>query len=120
MKKFLGLFLFLILYQSNVYACALCSATLPNIHVSADVIADTNSTTFNFKWKFEPKFTHEIISVYDKNGGKKLELSELSDVKINLENYIQDNSYLTFIKLAQKGEDINKTKPLKFHVGKPI
>jgi len=118
MKKFLGLFLFFILYQSNIYACALCSATLPNIHVSADVIADTNSTTFNFNWKFEPKFTHEIISVYDKNSDKKLELSELSDVKINLENYIRDNSYLTFIKLAQRGEDINKTKPLKFQVGK--
>lgn len=118
MKKFLAIFLFVIIYQSSIYACALCSGTLPNIHVSADVIADANSTTFNFNWKFEPKFTKEIISVYDKNSNKKLELSELSDVKINLENYIQDSSYITFIRIAQRGEDINQTKPLKFHVGK--
>ena len=118
MKKLLVLFLFFILYQSNIYACALCSGTLSNIHVSANVVADTNSTTFHFNWKFEPDFVNQIISAYDDNSNKKLDLSELSNVKISLENYIKDKNYLTRIQLVQKGEDLNQTKPLKFQVGK--
>ena len=118
MKKILAIFLFFIIYQSNIFACALCTGNLSNIHVSANVVADVNSTSFDFNWKFEPKFTKEIIYNYDKNSNKKLDLSELSAVKINMDDYIQNSNYLTFIHIVQNGKDINKTEPLEFKVKK--
>ncbi len=106
------LLIFLIISQSILFGCSICSIYSPRTDISINIKADKEYIkTAKIKWVFSKEFTLELIQLYDTNLDGTFNKKELEPIKNSLLVYIEPKNYLTFIsydkKINTKSNQIN-------------
>lgn len=100
--------LFLIFLLSNfLFACALCQLQVPKVDVYIDSDYNKDKLLFSVKWVFEKNFSNETKLAYDTNINNKLEKSEIASIQKALEEYLEKDSFLTFIDYGKYNNNLN-------------
>ena len=109
------LLIFLIISQSILFGCSICSIYSPRTDISINIKADKEYIkTARIKWVFSKEFTLELIQLYDTNLDGTFNKKELEPIEDSLLVYIEPKDYLTFIsydkKINKKSKKINIKK----------
>lgn len=107
MKK-IFLFLFLGVY---LFGCAMCQLNIPKVHVDVNGETAENRLILNVRWEFSQAFTDDTFILYDQNKNNTLDKDELLFVEKNLVEYIEKDSYLTFVRVFNKDEKKGSKHP---------
>lgn len=111
MNKLLILFIFL--FNSIAYGCAMCATTVPKVNVYTTVTAKKNSTNFDIQWKFHEAF-NEALKPYDTNDNGTFEKKERDNILQSIVIYVKPIHYLTNL------EFLHKNKPFEEYFIEPI
>ncbi|MCV6608030.1 MAG: DUF1007 family protein [Campylobacterales bacterium] len=113
-----SLFIFLLAY-SFLFSCTICTLQTPKVDVYIDVFQQKEKTEFQISWEFDEGFTQETLIPFDKNKNQYFEPEELDGVNKSIVDYIKDDSYITFIKEAQKEQDFEKASIIPLEISYP-
>lgn len=114
--NFLRIQLFLLLFSSFTFACALCKAQVPDVAVSVTERHTQESIELDFTWSFKTYFSAETLLAYDQNRDGKLNSVELDQITTKFTNYLVENDYLTFIKYVENMDAYDTAGYLEFKV----
>lgn len=107
MKKLL--FLYIIFFQTFLYACATCQLMIPTADVSLDLKIDNKKlTNIHVEWKFSDIYSDEILKQYDKNQNDVLDKKELNSILQAKLDYLIPKDMLTELEYA-KYDDLGST-----------
>lgn len=93
-----------LLFSIKLFGCSLCTLEVPMVHINLQTNFKDNTTTFEIQWEFSQEFTQNTLRPYDLNQNDNYEENELNLIKQNLEEYIQNDSHLTFAKYFAKNQ----------------
>lgn len=100
------LFALLLLLNSILFGCSICSITTPRTDISININADkVFIKDAQFKWTFSREFTDELLRLYDTDLDLTFSKEELEPIEDSLITYIQPLNYLTFISYSNKTEE---------------
>lgn len=109
MKKFL--LVYLLLFQSFLFACAACQLMVPKVQVYMTLDFKKNRLkNTHISWKFTDTFVRELIRSYDENENDILDADELSTLKKVLLEYLVPRDMVTKISYSENINDDNETK----------
>lgn len=72
MTNFMKYLLFIVLFTSHIFACALCKFDVPLLSVEANVTALAKKTHFQIKWHFHPTFIAQLVEYDEDDNGIKV------------------------------------------------
>jgi ABC-type nickel/cobalt efflux system permease component RcnA len=105
-----------LLFNSAIFACALCKAQVPDVAVSVTEHHTQDNIELDFTWSFKTYFSAETLLAYDQDRDGKLNPLELDQVTKKLMNYLVENNYLTFIKYVKNMDAYDTAGYLDFKV----
>jgi len=106
------LFLFLLLFTYNLFACATCALMVPTAEVDLKLdIKDKTLNNIDFTWSFSDIYTEELKSQYDKNKNNILDANELKIILDIKKEYLQNKDMLTSITFINIANGSKVLKP---------
>lgn len=92
--------------HSSLFACALCKTEIPTIHTTIKLNITENNHSFEILWDFNKEFSDETLMIYDRDKDKTLNATELIEVQKNLDEYLVQNQFLTYLYFSEDNETI--------------
>ncbi|QCD45580.1 DUF1007 family protein [Campylobacter mucosalis] len=93
--NFLKKIIFLAIFSSQAFACALCSLYSPTAHVGVDFNASSSVLeSVKFTWSFSENFSSLTLQSNDANFDGNLDENELNEILLSLLDYLKPNGYL--------------------------
>lgn len=90
------IFLLLVLFSYQLFACATCALMTPTVKVDLDLQVKENTLKrIYFKWTFSDIYTKELTTQYDKNKNALLDPDELKTILQIKTDYLQPKNMLT-------------------------
>lgn len=105
MNKLIILFLFI--FNSFLYACAMCAIAVPRVDVYTTIYAKENVTTFDITWKFQ-KIFNEALKPYDVNENGTFEKAERDAILESIIVYVKPIHYLTNLEYVLKDKEFEE------------
>lgn len=91
---------------------------VPDVNVSITESHTASSITLDIQWQFQKYFSAETLLSYDENRNEVLDPDELAAIHTNFIEYLQNASYLTYIKYIRDAGAYEKSDYLSFKVTK--
>lgn len=98
------------------WSCALCKVQVPDVNVSITESHTQSTISLDVSWKFKNYFSAETRLTYDENRNKKLDPEEIATIHSNFLEYLEAESYLTYIKYVKNADSFEEAEYLSFDV----
>lgn len=99
--------LMVLILSLKIFACSMCQIDVPMVHVNVQTTIKNNKTILDIQWEFSQDFTQHTLRPYDIDEDGNFGKEELNLIQQNLEEYIQKDHHLTFLKYSHKTQSNN-------------
>ena len=108
--------LIVLLFSAFSWGCAVCKVQVPDVNVSVTQSHTDTAVTLDIRWSFQKYFSAETQLSYDENRNETLDPEEIDTIHANFIEYLEKNSYLTFIKYVKDVDAYEEADYLDFDV----